>query len=279
MERNDPTILGNDVPRSEGPADTTVIRAEIRETRERMGDTIEEIGERLNPRRLKEEVKEDIRDATIGRVERAAERVGDSRLVSAVRENPIPALMVGVGLGWLIFGARRSDGSRSRSRYVSGRSRRRGLNDVSLRAGYVEDFDEYGEYPAEPRTVYGTTRGRQQETGIGESVKERAGELADRAQDVAGTVAEQTRVQAERLEDQFYENPLAIAAATLALGVAAGLAVPSTRAEVELVGEARDRLVDRVRDVARETGEKVTQVAERVMEEGQETVARQAQVR
>jgi hypothetical protein len=82
-------------------------------------------------------------------------------------------------------------------------------------------------------------------------------------------VAQQARVQTDRIEDQFYENPLAIAAATLALGMAAGLAVPATRTEVELVGEARDKLVDRVRNVARETGEKVTQVAERAMEQKQ----------
>ena len=104
-------------------------------------------------------------------------------------------------------------------------------------------------------------------------MKDAAGDLADRAQDVAGTVAHQTRVQAERLEDQFYENPLAIAGATLALGLAAGLAIPSTQAEVELVGSARDKLVDRMRDVARETGEKVTQVAERVMDEAQTTAS------
>jgi hypothetical protein len=267
VERSDPTILGNDLPRSDVPGDTTVIRAEIRETRERMGDTIEEIGERLNPRRLKEEVKEDIRDATIGRVENLAERVSDSRLVSVVRENPIPAMMVGVGLSWLFFGGRQRSPSRGRSQYVGGPSR--GLSDVSLRARYVEDFDKYGEVYVEPTTAYGTTRSTGRTGGVGESVKETAEELADRAQDVAGTVAQQARVQTARIEDQFYENPLAIAAATLALGMAAGLAVPATQAEVELVGEARDKLVDRVRNVARETSEKVTQVAERVMEQKQ----------
>src|SRR3712207_9506325 len=98
MSERDPTIIGNDAPRGEDPA---VIRAEIHETRERLGDTIEEIGERLNPNRLKEQVKDNIRDATIGRGEnmahQAVERVSATRrtFTNTVREHPIPAALVG----------------------------------------------------------------------------------------------------------------------------------------------------------------------------------------
>ena len=276
-ESSDPTILGNDVPRGradrdEATADTTIIRAEIHETRGRMGDTIEEIGERLNPKHLKEQVKENIRDATIGRVETmaqsAVDRVSETRrtFTNVVRENPIPAAMVGIGLGWLIWNGRQQSASGSSSRYA-GRSRR-GVSNVSL-GGYAEDT-EFGDRYAEPSAAFGAVpREPERASGIGESVKETAGELADRAQNVAGTVAEQTRTQTRRVQEQFYENPLAIGTATLALGLAAGLAVPATRKEAELVGDARDKLVDRVRNVARETGDKVTQVAERVMDETQ----------
>ena len=129
MVERDPTILGNDVPRSEGTGDPAVIRAEIHETRERMGETIEEIGERLNPNRLKEQVKENIRDATIGRVETmaqsAVDRVSETRrtFTNTIRENPIPAALVGVGLGWLIWNGRQQGASVGSSRYA-GRSAR-----------------------------------------------------------------------------------------------------------------------------------------------------------
>jgi hypothetical protein len=259
MERTDPTILGNDVPlgRAEGPADTMVIRAEIRETRERMGETIEEIGERLNPHRLKEQVKHNVREATIGRVENMArntvDRVSDTTrtFTNVVRENPIPAAMIGIGLGWLLFNRSQERTSERDTRFVARARPRRGLSDVSL-GGYDDG-------------------------GIGESVKDAAEDLADGARRVAGTVADQTRVQTRRVEDQFYENPLAIATATLALGLATGLAVPATSAEVELVGEARDKFVDRMRDVARETTEKVTQAAERVMDDTGATAGGQTQ--
>ena len=80
---------------------------------------------------------------------------------------------------------------------------------------------------------------------------------------------------AGRVEDQFYENPLAIGLAVVAAGLAAGFALPTTRKESELMGGTRDRLVDRAREAARETKEKVQHVAERVVDQTT-TTAREA---
>jgi hypothetical protein len=278
VERTDPTILGNDVPIGAGPPepvteDPAAIRAEIRETRERMGETIEEIGERLNPNRLKEQVKENIRDATIGRVENmatnAVERVNETRrtLTNTIRENPIPAALVGIGLGWIWWNQRQQGSLSGSSRYSSKAGRAR----VDVTRSYPPGTEFSGPY-AEPSAAYGSTQGLAPEGGgIAETVKDTAGQLADRAQNVAGTVAQQTRTQTRRVQEQFYDNPLAIGTATLALGLATGLAVPATRKEAELVGDARDRLVDRVRNVARETADKVQNVAERVIDETEPT--------
>ena len=63
--------------RSGNDDEAIVLEADIRQTQARLGDTIEEIGERFNPRRLKEEVKHDIRDATIGRVENMAHQTAE----------------------------------------------------------------------------------------------------------------------------------------------------------------------------------------------------------
>jgi hypothetical protein len=277
MSERDPTIIGNDVPRGEG--DPAVIRAEIHETRERLGETIEEIGERLNPNRLKEQVKDNIRDATIGRVEtmahQAVERVDQTRrtFMNTIRENPIPAAMVGVGLGWLLWNQRQQGSFTSSSRY--GARTQPGRGDVSSRA-YAAGGTEFAGPYAEPSAAFAESREpRAESAGLTETVKETAEQLADRAQNVAGTVAQQTRTQTRRVQEQFEENPLAIGTATLALGLAAGLAIPATRREAELVGDARDRFVDRVRNVARDTADKVQNVAERVIDETQATTGRQ----
>src|SRR3712207_6022224 len=158
MSERDPTIIGNDAPRGEDPA---VIRAEIHETRERLGETIEEIGERLNPNRLKEQVKENIRDATIGRVEtmatNAVERVNETRrtFTNTIRENPIPAAMVGVGLAWLFWNRRQEQGwSGSSARYEAGSRGTRG--GVSGRVSATGGTEFAGPY-AEPSAAFGAS--------------------------------------------------------------------------------------------------------------------------
>jgi ElaB/YqjD/DUF883 family membrane-anchored ribosome-binding protein len=310
---DDPTIRGTERERLAGStgrdadrdADVEVvtIRAEIAETRDRLGDTIEEIGERLNPRNIKEQVKQNVRDATIGRVENmahsAVDRVNDTRrtITDTIKQNPIPAAMVGVGLGWLMYNSRQASQGASRRTYVSeyeraygrgaGTGTGYGVPGAYGSSGYAGGaYTTRAEAELEANASGAVGRVKEKAGEVGGTVKEKAGELADRAQetvsqvadraqDLAGNVAEQTRYQARRVEDQFYENPLAIGAAALALGVAAGLAVPATRKEAELMGGARDQLVDRVREVASETKDKVQHVAERVVDEAQ-TVAKDA---
>ena len=106
------------VPPSPRPTSETQerIEAEIAETREDLSRTIDEIEHRLNPRRLANQAAESIKDATIGRVEAmmdsasetAADLAGRTRDTAAsvaghVRENPMPAALLGLGLGWLLY--------------------------------------------------------------------------------------------------------------------------------------------------------------------------------
>lgn len=219
---------------NDGP-DTRMIRAEIEETRTQMGDTIDELGERLRPSHIKQQIGQGIHDATVGRVEDAARHAADrvtgagSRVVAVVRDNPIPAAMVGIGLSWLMFGGRgRSSGGYTSQQQSGSHS---GVRAVADRAG------EMGE------------------------------QVADRARDVANTVRYDAREGARLASHQFHANPLAIGAAAVAIGVAAGLAIPQTRQEQELMGEARDRLVDRAKDVASEAKEKLQAVAERTIDQ------------
>jgi hypothetical protein len=78
--------------------------------------------------------------------------------------------------------------------------------------------------------------------------------------ETAGNIAEQAQYQALRLEDGFQrvlrESPLAVGAVTLALGTAVGLALPQTARENQLMGEARDSLLERAQDFAQETVER-----------------------
>jgi hypothetical protein len=270
-----------------GEDDPAEIRAEIRETRERMGDNLEQLGERLNPGNIKERVKQDVRDATIGKVENmahsAADQLDEARqslgeaqrtIVDVVRENPIPAAMVGIGLGWIAYNVRQRTSS-SGSRYASGRSGGaprglygRGYSGREYGTGYAGRGVHAGEETGDESTM---DRVRDEASELSEKAQQSASEWASRAQGVAENVADQTRYQARRLEDQFYENPLALGAAALTLGMAAGLAIPETRKEDELMGGARDRLADRTREMVDENKDKVENVVERVADQAQST--------
>jgi ElaB/YqjD/DUF883 family membrane-anchored ribosome-binding protein len=101
------------------------IRAQMVLTRAELSDTIDAIQERLDPENLKHQATENIRAATIGKVEQAMNRVEDTvretryGLADTIRHNPIPAALVGVGLTWLFFNGsdRRDATSRSYGRY------------------------------------------------------------------------------------------------------------------------------------------------------------------
>jgi ElaB/YqjD/DUF883 family membrane-anchored ribosome-binding protein len=278
----DTTTSGNDRPlggtdRGNDENETEVLAADIRITQERLGDTVEEIGERFNPNRLKQELKHDIRDATIGRVEnmaqQTAEIVSDAQrtLMQSIRENPIPVAMMGIGLGWLILNRRSSRTEmRSSSPYDEQQQQR----------GWSTQYEEQqgGDYGEQTGTL---DRARSKAGEVVDSVKNKTSELAEQTQRkagrMAGRVAEGTRMQSRRVERAFQEKPLVIGSAALALGLAAGLAIPSTQKEAELVGETRDHLVDKVKDVAEDTKSKVQQVAERVATEAQSTAKDTAQ--
>ena len=276
--------------------ETSAIRAEIAETRERMSETLDEIGSRLNPHVVKEQVtqrvKEGIREATIGRVEHMARQAADrvnatgTSMADTIRDNPIPAAMVAIGLGWLFINGRNS--SERSYRYINTPSDRRspeyGLSDYTS-----ERTTDLGNQSARERVGDAAHTARERMSDVGDAVKHRASDATDEVRERAGAIADRARVTADnvrvralhlkdnaaqttrrtatRVEDMYEDNPLALGALTLALGAAAGLAIPRTEREVEIFGATRDQVVDKVKDVAEETKEKVQHVTQRAMDE------------
>ena len=229
-----------DAQAASAEGDTEAIRAGIQETRERISNDLDEIGERLNPHSIKEDIKDGIREATIGRVEEMAQEVGDKLndasygLVGAIRENPLPAAMAGIGLAWL-FMSRKPHGP---NQYTTGRYERQNFEGDS----------------------YGASQSRLGE--MTESVKETVTGVAGQAQQAVSRVANPTRLQTI-----FYENPLAVGAGVMALGLAVGLAAPSTPPEQRLLGDVGEQITNKASEVARETTEKAQQVAQRAIEQ------------
>ncbi|HEX3157662.1 MAG TPA: DUF3618 domain-containing protein [Gemmatimonadaceae bacterium] len=258
--------------------DAVQIRAGIEQTRERMGETLEQIGDRLNPHHISAQVRDNIRNATLGKVENmarnAADRVTDTQhtVMDTVRSNPLPAAMVGLGLGWLFLNGRRQNATRmSRGASYEDVEYARG-GDATQRqayAGGASAAQMAGDADADgPRTL---EHARERAGDPEHQAKGSASQLAERAQDAASTVTHRARTGARRVEEQFQDNPLAIGAVSLAMGLAAGFAIPTTDREVSLMGDVGSRVVDRAQGMARETADKVQHVASRVLDEAKTT--------
>jgi uncharacterized protein DUF3618 len=243
---------------------TANIRAEIEQTREDMSDTIDEIQNRLRPSTVAANAAGSVRDtaaeAAANARDAATEKwneVAGSRLGQQVRSNPVPAVMIGiglVGLGWLGLSGRRPQTPASRSlRHRVGSGDR-----------MTPDYSHQDEYDA----------------NAGSNIAGRANELAstsrEYARDITSKARQTTRRAQTQLQRAINENPLFVGAAALAAGAMIGMALPSTESENELMGETRDALVEGAQDMARDAANKVqnaaTEAARRVQDVASDAV-------
>jgi len=235
------------------------IEREIEQTRSRLSRDIDELGNKLSPSNLKEEAKSAIKDAAQGAVSNVGEqaRRTSSRLVEVIRENPLPVIAVGAGVTWLLTQRSKSDVSGDRmARYAyTGPERRQG-------GSWQSGSGVSGKVSGVKESVSEAAGG----------VAERASELKDRASERIDEVSVQARWQTQRiktnLEHAAEENPLAISIGAAIVGLALGLLLPGTQRENELMGPARDQLVDR----AGETVERAKDAAVEAASEVKETV-------
>lgn len=278
-----------------GDQSTTEIRDDIEDTRARMGSTIDAIQEKLSPQRLMDEAKDTVRDATIGKAQEMASNVADtaketgSTLMDTIRDNPVPVALTAVGLGWLIWGARRKA------------TERRDERDYwNARYGRYGRYDQYGRYDDHYRN--GTYQGQQdngrvgqmadkvQDTAsrVGDQIQNTANKVGDQVQDMAGNVADRAsdaadyaQWQAQRakswLEQTWDDNPLLVAGAALAAGTIIGLSLPETHIENKLMGEARDDLVEKAQGLAEDTVQKAQTAANKATDQVQNQAQQQKQ--
>src|SRR5918993_5288767 len=144
-------------------------RAEIERTRADMSETVDAIQERLSPESLKEQAKDRVKGATVGRAQDAG-----SGIVGTIRANPLPSALTGIGLGWLFMNARKQ--SSTQGRYGAG----------VYPYDYPPPYEGRGPSVPSPGQAVGRARDRAGETST--QVQDKAGQVASQAQDKAGQV-------------------------------------------------------------------------------------------
>jgi ElaB/YqjD/DUF883 family membrane-anchored ribosome-binding protein len=277
---------------------TGEIRAQIEQTRSEMSETINAIQDKLSPDNLKDQAKEMVREATIGRAEEMVNNAGDTAkglrasVMETIRQNPVPAAIAGISLGWL-FMNRANGGSNSQGQYSRGYSYDRmryssgypGAGNYG--PGYGTGYDGgargnsggIGEMASQAKDTVGDVASQAKNT-VGDVAGQAAstvGDVASQARDTVGDMAGEAQYRAQQatysLQNMLQDNPLAVGAVAVALGAAVGFIVPETQQEHQLLGQARDTLVDKAQTVAQDTVQKVQNVAE----EATQTVQQEAQ--
>jgi ElaB/YqjD/DUF883 family membrane-anchored ribosome-binding protein len=204
------------------------IRAEIEDTRAEMGGTLTELGDRLEPGHLINQAKENVREATIGRVEETAKGVTDM-VMDTIKRNPIPAAMAGAGLA--LLWANRSSGQP-------------GSNG--------SQYGDYRRYEAAPtRRSDGPGIGDrigQGAAGVGEAVGSAAGQVGETVGQVGQNVGQAAGQVTGQLDRFMQASPLAMAAVAAGAGAVVGALVPETAPEREMLGDASRQIGTAVRD-------------------------------
>jgi ElaB/YqjD/DUF883 family membrane-anchored ribosome-binding protein len=264
------------------------IQADIDRTRSNMDQTFDAIESKLTPSQLLQEA---------WGIFKGGSGAGASKAMQIAKQHPLPAAVIGLGLGWLLLDSSRN--TRSDRRFADdrgdrydrfGRSRQSyaGAPDYpGTRDAFREDWQSEGEgklgaakdavksaagsaadlasnakekvsdFASQAGDKFGdlTDRVKEQASGLTDKVKEQASDLGDR-------VHEGTRKAKLGFWQLLEERPLVVGAATLAVGLLAGLSIPSTDVEDEFMGETRDQLFDSAKETGREMLDKSKHVAD-----------------
>ena len=162
-----------------GSESPEILRARVERTRAEVKNTMTTIQARLSPSRLKQEV----RDATVGKVEDMAESARytvqqwKGNMMDTISQNPVPVALIGLGLAWL-FKAR-SDSAQHGN-----------LPDYSRSYTYRNPYDPYED---------------RQQSRLDE-LREQAGETADAVRGKVESAANTVRNQMSETADSIRQN-------------------------------------------------------------------------
>jgi hypothetical protein len=238
------------------------ILAEIERTRSDMDATLNAIENRLTPGQLVDQGIDYLRNSG------ANEFVAN--LGGSVKHNPLPVALVGIGLAWLMA-AGRKPGDYGYSSYDTdfGPS-----TTDKLRSRASDTLNRASETMSSAKQSFSQTAQSAKQSlsqtaqSFGQSAQSAKQSLAGTAQSMrerASSMSQSARQQVDRAKGGFEymlrEQPLVLGAIGLAIGAAVAAMAPRTRKEDEMMGEARDRLLDEAAEAGKERLERAQHVA------------------
>jgi hypothetical protein len=254
-----------------------------------LDDTLENLNERLSPRSIINDILSWVEsqgtDQTGKRSGNSLQR-GYRNVIRQVKENPMPALLIGAGITWMILGAENDDSPDGEDTRVIG------AHDPLMPSysgeGQIASVP-YGETEkSDMASIVKEKVGQAHEglSGATEAVTEKLSDIGSGVQagarSVGNVVNEGVRrtkrggsaatqhlqkgstLAGDRFQDAVEEYPLAVAVGFLGAGLLTGLALPRTRQEDKLIGGKSDQLIEQVKETGKETLDKAKAVVQRV---------------
>jgi ElaB/YqjD/DUF883 family membrane-anchored ribosome-binding protein len=268
------------------------IQADIRDTRERMDATLDELGNRLTARSLLNSAL-DWWDSP-GNQGNEAARTAVKAVARQIKHHPMPSLLIGSGIAWLISESMDHENGHERVRHGNDESFQSGNASRTHLPGSSSSHEKPG---IMDKAKEGATHVIEAAAGAMDAAKRKFSHVEDELHHSAERVQQGARGtydrgrnvasklrhdlsdgyhrSAERFEEAVEEYPLAIGVAFAALGALAGLVIPRTRREDELLGEQSDHLFEAAREMGSEWLETGKKVGSRVLESVKEEAAEQ----
>jgi ElaB/YqjD/DUF883 family membrane-anchored ribosome-binding protein len=227
------------------------IQNEIERTRGEMADTLQAIERKLSPRQLMDQAVDTMRDIASDY----------SRVGQAVRENPIPLALIGLGVGWLAI------------TNIRGGSASADIGSASETGGAwgASTMGDYGAGAGAPTSGYGAEGAeglKQRAADMASQAKARLSESASSARARVSQWGSSARRQAGEAADAtvetYQEHPLTMGVVAMLLGAAIGAMLPRSSVERRMLGQS---------DLGLRTREAVRQTAEQIKSTGQEAMS------
>jgi ElaB/YqjD/DUF883 family membrane-anchored ribosome-binding protein len=238
---------------------------EADESRAQLSSTLDTLKERLTPGQIFDEIFE-------GSGENANRMLRN--LGAALRDNPVPAVLVGAGIAMWATGTSPGLGGFGRKSYGRNGAGVRGSSSYRGYGGSEHDSGRYRDRSGQQddSMMSGLAdKARKAASSVGDALSgaaESASQMAGDARDgmssamdrMSDTGSAMSR-QASGIANLVTDQPLLAAAIGIAAGAVLGAALPATRLENEWMGETGEAVRDRAGSFASEQFEAVTEAA------------------
>lgn len=242
--------------------DPAAIEQDIRQTQDKMSQTVDKIGEQLS-----------IKNLVNSLLDKADENNVDARtLYDGARRNPIALGLIAAGAIWLVSdknskipslpkGKFKSDGDDFDGRDIHHRDYVSHMS--SVEQGTDEDYSMYQRRRDQARSNFlmiersddeEESAFRKRLDGMTDSFREKRRAWADTSVQAKDATKQKASQAADKAQDLYDGNPLVGGILAAAIGAAFGSALPITRQEQEKLGS----IGEKARDVVEQQGEQVT---------------------